>query len=355
MIEKRTRVIWIFAIVAVISLFNPVALAAGEGWSADVLGEGYEMRHVEQGEDYSGRVVSTVVRKLAPDSIATGRGVLYVHGFNDYFFNGEMGDEFVSRGYDFYAVDLRKYGRSILPGQRKFEARSIDEYYPDIDSALVIMENSGVNEIVLMGHSTGGLITACFMNSHPDAPVDALVLNSPFLDWNLGWKERLVPLISWWGLIAPDTRIPQGESTAYAESLLKDYHGDWTYNTDWKMMRSPDVTAGWVRAINQAQHSLRDGKADIRVPILLMYSSASVTGDKWTEEHNSADGVLDVNDIKKYGRELGPDVTCMKVTGGLHDLMLSNRRLLAALYPRIFEWLDSHLPHVSIPEVKDAA
>lgn len=329
--------------------------ASAREWKPDVLGNGYEMCHVDQGTDYSGKVVSTIIRKLLPDSIRPRRALLYVHGFNDYFFNAELGDSCNANGYNFYAVDLRKYGRSILPGQRLFEARNINEYYPDIDSALVEIRNSGIDEIVLMGHSTGGLITACYMSAHPDAPVDALVLNSPFLDWNLGWKERLVPMISWWGLISPETRIPQGKSTAYAKSLLKSYHGYWDYNTHWKLTQSPDVTAGWVRAIHMAQQSLRHGKADIRVPILLMYSSRSVNADKWSEKHNHADGVLDVADIKKYGRELGPNVTCMQVNGGLHDLLLSNPRLTAAIYPRLFAWLDTHLPPVGLTIPRPAA
>lgn len=333
---------FLWATLLLLTTVLPMAGAAPQ-WQPDILGDGYEMRHIDQGKDYSGKVISTIIRKLTPDSIGTRRGVLYVHGFNDYFFNAQMGDEFVGHGYDFYAVDLRKYGRSILPGQRLFEARSLTEYFPDIDSALVVMQHSGLDEIVLMGHSTGGLISAYYMAENPGAPVDALILNSPFLDWNLGWKERLVPLISWWGLIAPDTRIPQGKSTAYAESLLKKYHGDWNYDTRWKLEQSPDVTAGWVRAINLAQHALRDGKARIGIPILLMYSSASISGDKWTPAHNRADGVLDVADIRRYGLQLGPRVTCFKVTGGLHDLLLSNPALLRALYPRIFAWLSKEL------------
>jgi len=331
-------------VIAIICYLIAILSASASNWKPDLLGHGYEMRHVDHGEDYSGKVVSTIIRKLCHDSVPATRAVLYVHGFNDYFFNSMMGDEFTSHGYDFYAIDLRKYGRSILPGQHMFQTRNIDEYYPDIDSALVVIERSGIDEIVLMGHSTGGLITACYMNARPDAPVDALVLNSPFLDWNLGWKERLVPLISWWGLIAPDTRIPQGKSTAYAESLLRAHRGYWDYDTGWKLIQSPDVTAGWVRAINLAQHSLRNGKSHIDVPILLMYSSQSINGDTWSEAHNHADGVLDVNDIKRYGCQLGPHITCMKVVGGLHDLLLSNPRLLAALYPCIFSWLSTHLP-----------
>ena len=141
------------------------------------------------------------------------------------------------------------------------------------------------------------------------------------------------------GKLFPNFKISQGISTAYAESLLKDYHGEWNYRTDWKFTQSPPVTAGWVRAITQAQKGLRNGKADIRIPILLLYSSRSVNGEEWTPEHNRADGVLDVNDIKKYGMQLGPDVICVRVEGGLHDLVLSSPEVREPLYRYIFNWL----------------
>ena len=156
-----------------------------------------------------------------------------------------------------------------------------------------------------MGHSTGGLTSAYFESRCHPKEIKALILNSPFLDWNLGWKERIIPAVCMLGKLFPNFKISQGISTAYAESLLKDYHGEWNYRTDWKFTQSPPVTAGWVRAITQAQKGLRNGKADIRIPILLLYSSRSVNGEEWTPEHNRADGVLDVNDIKNMACNSG--------------------------------------------------
>lgn len=330
--------------------FGANAKTLSTDWQPDILGNGYEMRHVDQGSDYTGRVISTIIRKLSPtDSTKTGahRGVLYVHGFNDYFFQQEMGDRFVSHGYDFYAVDLRRYGRSLTTGQKPFDVRDMSSYFPDIDSALVVMERSGISEVILMGHSTGGLTTAYFESRcHPEI-IKALILNSPFLDWNQGWKERIIPAVSLLGKFLPDFKIPQGLSTAYAESLLKDYHGEWSYNTNWKFIQSPPVTAGWIRAITEAQKALRDGRADIRIPILLLYSSQSISGSEWPPEHNRGDGVLDVADIKKFGSELGPYVTCVKVMGGLHDLVLSAPEIRQPLYRYIFNWLDRTLPPIN--------
>lgn len=313
-------------------------------WHSDILGDGYELRYVDQGTDYAGPVRSTIVRKLSVDtaSVVSKRAILYVHGYNDYFFNRELGNECVSHGYNFYAVDLRRYGRSLMEGQHRFEARSMREYFPDIDSAMVEISRQGVSEIVLMGHSTGGLITSYYLHCNPQAPVKALVLNSPFLDWNQGWLERFIPIVSWLGLLDPDMTIRQGASTAYSESLLAGEHGRWHYNTQWKMPVSPDVTAGWVRAITLAQWAVRLPPR-IRVPILLMYSARSVEGGEWTPEHNEADGVLDVHDIARFGGYLGTDVTKVKVEGGLHDLVLSRPGVARGVYRKIFSWLDKKL------------
>lgn len=317
--------------------FVPGLSVLAQSWHSDILGHGFEMRYVSQPDDYSGSVRCAVVRLLAPES--KGRAVLYVHGFNDYFFQAEMARQFVGHGYDFYALDLRKYGRSIFPGQKPFEVRSLNEYFPDLDSALNIVRREGNYEIILMGHSTGGLVTSYFMACNPAAPVDALVLNSPFLDWNLGWKEHLVPLVAAVGRLFPDIPVPQGGSDAYSQSLMRSGHGEWTYNTAWKQPHSPDVTTGWVRAINSAQHYLRHHPYSIQVPILLMSSAASSNPDGWTPEASRTDVVLDVRDIRRYGLMLGHDVRPVVVKGGIHDLMLSSDSLRPAIYNYLFRWL----------------
>ncbi|MCM1503606.1 MAG: alpha/beta hydrolase [Muribaculum sp.] len=309
-------------------------------WSPDVLGDGYEMRRVNQPDDYAGKVRCTIVRKQSACNDVR-RAVLYVHGFNDYFFQAEMGNRFVDSCYNFYAVDLRKYGRSIMEGQKKFQVRDMKEYFADIDSALSQMKRDGNNEIILIGHSTGGLTTALYMNENPDTVVKALILNSPFLDWNQSnFQERfLIPLVRGAARLLPDISISQGGGTGYARSLLAAYEGEWNYDTSWKLMVSPNVDAGWIRAIDVAQGIIQDNP-HIRVPILLMHSDRSVKEGDPASMYSRADAVLDVEDISKYGRRLGPKVTEVTVYGGLHDLVLSRKEVRNPLFSYMFLWLD---------------
>ena len=50
----------------------------------DVLGNGFNKLTLSLTDDYEGEVVATLIRRESETQ--TGQAILYVHGFNDYFF-----------------------------------------------------------------------------------------------------------------------------------------------------------------------------------------------------------------------------------------------------------------------------
>ena len=312
---------------------------ADGGYCDDVLGHGIVGRTIDMGRDYEGDVVCTLVKRPAPE--VSDIGVLYIHGFNDYFFQTEMADLFNAGGYNFYALDLRKHGRSLRHWQRHCNMRDISEFYADIDTAIAIMKGEGCKKIVLLAHSTGGLIASLYCNDRKNnLKVDALILNSPFLELNMGWFMRKIamPVVAAISGMAPDMMISQGISTGYGESLLKAYHGEWDYDTDKKCLVSPDVSAGWVGGIYRGQKRIRQG-LDIPCPVMVMYSDSSVVSDVWVPEMQHSDAVLNVKDIAEYGLRLGKTVDMVRVNDGMHDLLCSAPSVRKAVYKKIFEWL----------------
>jgi len=123
-------------------------------WQSDPLLPGFEALELRFPDDYDGAVAATLVR--LPGGEAPRGAALYVHGFADYFFQRHMAERFAAEGYAFYALDLRKYGRSLRPHQHANFCRSISEYYAELTAA--IAEIGG--PVLLAGHSTGALIWA---------------------------------------------------------------------------------------------------------------------------------------------------------------------------------------------------
>lgn len=311
-------------------------------WHADIL-KGYEARYVDQGMAFDGPCRSTIVRRLNPEG--SKKAFLYIHGFNDYFFQAEMGERFVDSGYNFYAVDLRRYGRSLEPWQYPFNVRDMREYFNDIDSALVQIRRDGNTDITLGGHSTGGLTVSFMAAERGDkVGVDRVVTDSPFLEWNFNaaYRNFLIPLVSFWGRIAPSQKIKQSHCDGYAYSLLKEYHGEWTYDTTWKMIYSPPVTASWIHAINNSQGKLRRKGKNIKVPILVMHSSRKVDGCSWTPAFQHGDAVLDPVMLQKRAMKMGHNPVVATIDSGLHDLILSAKPVRDAAYDTIFHFIRTH-------------
>ena len=307
-------------------------------YKPDILGNGFEQKTLNFPNDYEGKVTATVIRKKAESP--THKAVLYIHGFNDYFFQAEMAEKFNEKGFDFYALDLRKYGRSYLPHQTFNNVRNLDGYNAEIDEALEIIAAENHNKILLVGHSTGGLITTRYMKYHPGNPnIAGLWVNSPFYDFNMGFlaKKIGVPIICGLGKHYPDTKIGGGFSTFYGESLHKNFKGEWNYDLKLKPNANGKVNFGFIRAIHRAQKDIRS--AELRVPVLVMHSEKSGYPKVWNEEVTSTDIILNVKDIQKNAENLKGDVTIIPVKGGIHDLVLSKKPVREKVYDELFSWL----------------
>ncbi|QNH63184.1 alpha/beta hydrolase [Hymenobacter sediminicola] len=311
-------------------------------YTSDPLGSDFEQRSLPQPPDYEGAVRAVLVRyRVQP---ATTRAVLYVHGFNDYFFQREMAEQYAAHGFRFYALDLRKYGRALLPHQRPNNVRNLSEYFEDVDAALAVMRAEGAQTQVLSGHSTGGLIVALYANARTDSGLAALVLNSPFLDLNQPPLKLLaVPWLTRLGAVWPNLPVPSGLPDTYGLSLHRAYRGQWDYDLGWKPNRVFSVNAGWLRAIRKGHQQVRRG-LQIVMPVLVLHSDRTAWGRTWSDDFRRSDIVLNVAHIRELAPRLGPNVTVTPVAGGLHDLFLSVPEVRAMAYQTVFEWLEQVLP-----------
>ena len=285
--------------------------------------------------------MATLVSLKAP--APTRRAVLYLHGFVDYFFQTHLAEFFTARGYDFYALDLRKYGRSLRDHQTPNFARDMSEYFTEIDAAVRIIR-ADHDVLLVNGHSTGGLIAALWAHRvRGQGLVQGLFLNSPFFEFNAPWISRrgLAPLIRLVGRRRPYSPVGQALGTTYGMSIHRSEHGEWDYDLAWKPLNGYKILAGWVRAISIAHRQLQRGLA-IDAPILVAASARSYNG-KFSEAAHHADSVLNVDDIVRYAPGLGRDVTVVRIEGGKHDLTLSPPKAREQLFAELDRWLTAKL------------
>lgn len=273
-----------------------------------------------------GGASATLVRRRA---VEADRGaILYVHGFADYFFQEHVAEHFTAQGYDFYAVDLRGYGRSLRDGEPPNYTTDMAVYFEEIDAAIAKIREVH-SRVVLMGHSTGGLTTSLWAHERRDSElIDALVLNSPWLDVvEPRPVRRLVRLL---GRFVPTLKIRGGLGDAYGASIHKSRNGEWDFDLKWKPLDGFPVLAGWISAILVAQEKLQAG-LDVRVPVLVLHSDRSMLNAReWSEDVSKADAVLDVAAMKKWGPKIGTSVKVVEIKAGMHDLFLSPEPVRAA-------------------------
>lgn len=315
-------------------------------WNPDFL-DGYECCDLElpgaeraPGEPEDAELVATLVRRVP--STRSRRAVLYVHGWNDYFFQTHLADFMADLGFDFYAVDLRRYGRSLRRGQLRGFITDLDEYTVELDAASELI-GAEHDEFLLMGHSTGGLIAALWAASHGDR-LSCVVLNSPWLDLQGSPLIKAVgtPVIDALGTRAPTSALRLPDVGFYARTLHSSLGGEWDYDLELKSTPSPPIRVGWLRAILQGHQRVAAG-LDIAVPVLVLASSGTDFSRRWHEGLRTVDTVLDVERIAVRAVRLGRHVTVVRVEEGMHDLVLSAPHVRKVALTEIARFVDGYV------------
>ena len=325
-------------------------MTTDRGWRPDVLGAGFEQLTLPLGSDDEGEVVATLVRHMPTESIAerlfgdrralADVDVLYVHGWSDYFFQTRLARFFTDRGARFFALDLRKYGRSLRLGQTPGYIANLDDYDEDIGAALDAMDR-GDRRLVLVGHSTGGLTLSLWASRHPGV-ASALVLNSPWLEFQLSGLGRaaLAPVVGLRARLHPLDVAPQVDLGYYtrAQREVADPADPVEINHEWRPDQTMAVYAGWFNAVLRGHAHVAAGLV-IDAPVCVLLSARSALPTRWSDELTRVDSVLNVDEIARAALGLGSSVTIERIDGAIHDVFLSRHEAREEAYARLGRWV----------------
>lgn len=325
-------------------------------WIPDVLGDEFEQLTLDLGADEQGPVVATLVRALPTEPswwdrirerrpLLDGVDVLYVHGWSDYFFQKRLARFWTSRGARFFALDLRKYGRSLRDGQTPGYIADLATYDEDIGAALDAMGRGeggaeSARRLVLLGHSTGGLTLSLWASRHPDA-ADAVILNSPWLEFQFApARAAIAPMVELQARLWPMEAAPQVDLGFYtrAQQEVADPDDPMDVNLAWRPAQTMAVYAGWLHAVLSGHKAVAAGLS-ITAPVCVLLSARFAAPTRWSDDLTSVDSVLVVDDIARAALRLGPSVTIERIDGALHDVFLSRHEAREDAYRRLDRWV----------------
>ena len=352
--------------------------------STDILGEPWVARRIdvalnETAAPNADHAVLVHQRGAAPAAGTQAaprheRAALYLHGRNDYFFQTHLADAFLQAGYEFYALDLRTCGRAGIGHPSPHDVRDLRIHDEEISEALrIIRSEHGHDVVVLNGHSTGGLQAVIWAADHPGT-VEALVLNSPWLQLNASGlirsygsayvdvlsrrsperiidnpaeakaRKRLAAEAA--SAPGPDGAEAGGSEPVEADLYVRVLHRRWGGEWDWDLRLKPSpafpVRAGFLAGIRRLQREVRHGLG-IEAPVLVCCSTTSSGPEASPEEALHSDIVLSVDQIIERAAFLGTDVTVRQIPGGVHDLALSPSPAREEYLATVTDWLDEHL------------
>lgn len=313
-------------------------------WHEDVLGPEFEARALR----LPGRAEATLVRHVPSTGTPPARtAVLYLHGFVDYFFHPHVARALADAGYAFYALDTRGHGRSLeAHTQAGFDPNLVPDlalYAQDLDAAAGVLRAAGHERLVVMGHSTGGLVAALWAQGRPGR-ADALVLNSPWFELNESWLKRGPAT---WAIDAVGRFAPRlvvgGLHPHYGKALHIGTGGEWDFDLTWKPHEGFLVRAGWFRAVRRAHHQVARGLG-LQIPVLVLASARTGPHTRDHPELLTTDSVLDATQIRRRAQRLGDDVRFLAIDGGAHDLALSPAPARKLYLDTVVDWLGTRLP-----------
>lgn len=270
----------------------------------------------------------------------TGRAVLYVHGWNDYFFQRHVAEFWAAQGYDFYALDLRRYGRSWVPGQLRGFTTDLTEYFEELDLAVAELKAEH-DQVVLTGHSTGGLIGSLYADERPGVCA-ALVLNAPWFDLQGGPVARaLGPVIKTVGTQRPTAVIPPADLDLYKRIIHTSHGGEWDYDLTLKSAPEALIRVGWLKAVLLGHARIAAG-LDIQCPVLVLASTRSDFSRRWSESLKTVDVVIDVEQTARRAVQIGPLVTVARIADAVHDVFLSPAPVREHAFAEVERWLRAY-------------
>lgn len=247
--------------------------------------------------------------------------VLIVHGLGEHSGRHAATATLLrARGYAVYAYDHQGHGQS--QGVAPILIERFDSYADDLAQMVRrVRLRAGDRPTFLLGQSMGGAIIAYAIVKGLIKP-DGIILTSPALVIDRDQPRLLVQASGVLSRLAPRMALPPLD----ARLLARDPRVGERYTAD-PLVYNGGVPVRTAAELLRATRVIRDGVAQITMPLLLLHGTA----DKITHPEGS---------MQLYARAAATDKTLRLFDGAYHEL--HNEDVQDEVRGLIADWLDAH-------------
>lgn len=280
----------------------------------------------------------SITKLYIKNNFKNKKALIWIPGYNDYYYNFYVGEKFLKNGYDIYALHFRRYMQENLDDI--FYCDNLKEYIQDIDNIFPKISKKNYNQIVLYGHSMGGLVASiyCKEGKYKDK-ISHLILNSPFFDFKLNFLEKfilyyVVYFIAYFfpkKLIRP---IDINKKNYLSLNIKKRFY----LNDKYKLNILSPIYMSWIKTIIDYQSKIKYNNLNLDIPIIILYCNKSTF---FTNSNQTGDDTLNVEDINKYSNNLGKNIKKYQFNNAIHDIFSSTIDIVNEALEITFNWLNS--------------
>nr|QFG73766.1 MAG: serine aminopeptidase S33 [Megaviridae environmental sample] len=131
--------------------------------------------------------------------------VIWIPGYNDTFYHEHIYKYDIFKNYDIFLIHVNDYTPfkddeknqckyHQITANHQYTCKNFVKHFPAIDDHLEgFCKIHKYKKCILYGHSTGGLIASVYakIGKYREC-FSGIILNDPFLDFNLAWHEELI-------------------------------------------------------------------------------------------------------------------------------------------------------------------
>lgn len=263
--------------------------------------------------------------------------LIWIHGYNDYYYNLYIGEKFIKNGFDIYAIKLRRYQQNNH--DKIFYCDNLNEYIQDIDNLFPRILEKKYKKIILYGHSMGGLVSSiyCKDGRYKDK-ITHLILNSPFFDFKLNFIEKFLIyyIIYYLGYFFPNLIIRSIDSNK-VNYLTQNIKKRFYINNNYKLNVLSPVYASWIKTVIDYQNRIKYNNLNLKIPILVLFCDKST---EFTNSNQTGDDTLEVEHIDKYSENLGTNLKKYKFKNAIHDIFSSSLDIINDAFEITLNWIN---------------